>query len=91
MTVYGYARTDSTQMDEQADELLASGCTHVFSDLRTCGDAPGSGWRELVDTAQAGDTVRVVSWTRLAHSAETALLIQASLTSLGVHVETIKR
>ncbi|MGW2633827.1 recombinase family protein [Streptomyces chattanoogensis] len=89
MTVYGYARTDSTQIDDQAATLYESGCAIVFSDFRISTDAPGTGWQELVETVKAGDTVRVVGWTRLTRSAETAQFIRASLADLGVQVEVI--
>jgi DNA invertase Pin-like site-specific DNA recombinase len=89
MTTYGYARTDSVQIDDQATELYASGCETVFSDFKISSDAPGNGWRELVDTVRAGDTVRIVDWSRLSRSAATVAFIETSLADLGVGVETL--
>ncbi|WP_431980781.1 recombinase family protein [Streptomyces qinglanensis] len=90
MTVYGYARTDSAQIDDQAADLYASGCTTVFSDFRISRDDPGPGWRELVATVQEGDTVRVTHWSRLTRSADTAQFIRATLADLGVQVEALE-
>ncbi|WP_411140118.1 recombinase family protein [Streptomyces sp. x-80] len=90
MTVYGYARTDSAQIDDQAAELYESGCTTVFSDFRISTDEPGTGWRDLVGTVESGDTVRVLEWSRITRSADTARFIRDTLADLGVQVETIK-
>ncbi|MGG7570392.1 hypothetical protein [Streptomyces sirii] len=56
----------------------------MFSDFRISTDAPGTGWWELVETVQPGDTARVVGWSRLTRSAETAQFIRATLADLGV-------
>ncbi|AJC54232.1 hypothetical protein GZL_01636 [Streptomyces sp. 769] len=89
MTVYGYAMAASVESDDQAAELIASGCTHVFSDAHVSTEPPGSGWLELVDRVQRNDTVRIVNWGRLTRSTETARFIRTSLANLGVHVETL--
>ncbi|MEU5436858.1 recombinase family protein [Streptomyces sp. NPDC020719] len=90
MAIYGYARTDSAQIDEQAVSLSASGCDLVFSDFRISADAPGDGWRTLVDTVQPGDTVRVLGWSRLTRSVSTARFMEAALADLGVRVEVLE-
>ncbi|MBA0054281.1 hypothetical protein E0L36_26550 [Streptomyces sp. AJS327] len=90
MTTYGYARTDSAQVDDQAATLYAAGCEVVFSDFRISADDPGPGWRELVDAVGPGDTVRVVDWSRLTRSAEAARFIRSSLEDLGAHVEVLE-
>ena len=90
VTVYGYARTNSAQIDDQAAELSASGCSTVFSDFRISTEG-GDGWRRLVEAVQPGDTVRVVEWSRLTRDATTAGFIRDTLGALGVSVEVLGR
>ncbi|GAU67316.1 site-specific recombinase [Streptomyces sp. NBRC 110611] len=90
MTVYGYARAVTHKIDDQTEKLYASGCSTVFSDFRISTDAPGDGWRELVETVKAGDAVRVLSWPYLTRDVRTHEFIRASLADLGVQVETLE-
>ncbi|MFE5852009.1 recombinase family protein [Streptomyces sp. NPDC056500] len=89
MAIYGYARADSTGIDDQAAYLQAAGCTEVFSDFRISTDEPGPGWRRLIDAVQDGDTLRIGAWSRLTRRVDTAAAMRDMLATLGVRVEVV--
>ncbi|GAA2680321.1 recombinase family protein [Streptomyces lunalinharesii] len=89
MTVYGYVCSGSLHVDDLDRALFTSGCSQVFDDLVVSTLARAPGWRKLVGTVRAGDTVRVADWNNLSRDVETAEFITSTLTHLGVHVETL--
>lgn len=91
MAVYGYARTSTPWwIDKQVDRLRKSGCAVVFNEVRSVDDPPGDAWRDLIDTVQPGDTVRVVELSRLTRHRETAEFMLNTLGELGVQVQVVE-
>lgn len=90
MAVYGYARASVPQgIAGQVERLRESGCPVVFNEVRASPGPPGEAWQDLISTVQAGDTVRVVEWSRLTRSLETARFMQDALRELEVTIEEL--
>ncbi|EXU85255.1 recombinase family protein [Streptomyces noursei] len=87
MAVYGYVCSGSFKIDDLDRALFTSGCSEVFDDFAISTITPGPGWRKLLSTVRAGDTVRIADWANLSRDAKTAEFITSTLVDLGVRVE----
>lgn len=82
MTTLGYARSAAGSIAKQEMRLLAAGCQRVYVDL----GHPAAGWRECESVLQDGDTLKVVTASRISRDATTLLDAVKSLRGRGVWV-----
>jgi DNA invertase Pin-like site-specific DNA recombinase len=68
--------------------LRGAGCERVFSDVRVSTEL-GEGWAELMQVAEAGDTIRVADLSRLTRSPMQAAIMLRALDERGLAVEEL--
>ncbi|WP_325347132.1 recombinase family protein [Xylophilus sp.] len=90
-TLIGYARVSTGDQDLriQRDELLAAGCSRLFSEKITGTHAARPELARMLDHLRKGDVVIVSRLDRLARSTRDLLEISEQLLSMGVGLRSL--
>lgn len=96
-TFWGYIRASTEEqrgtLITQREELEEAGCARVFVDDDQSGMSnmtdEGTAWRELIDIAQPGDRVVVISLSRLGRENHELIYAVGQLNKRGVSVWTL--
>lgn len=96
MTIYGYARVSTagqerggTSLTTQSEQLTTAGATHIVCEVMSGAVANRPKLDELLGTLQAGDTLLVCRFDRLARSTRHLLDIVDTLNGRGVHFRSL--
>ena len=94
---YGYARVskaddDSKNLDTQLRLLAGHGIRPelVFSDVASGRSLARSGWQDLTDVVQTGDTIAVAFLDRFSRNFEEGVRIQADLIDRNIGIVAIR-
>lgn len=88
----GYARvsTQDQNLDRQLDNLRSAGCERIFNEKMTGTRSDRPELRNMLLTLRAGDVLVIDSFSRLSRSTKDLLDLVDRLTSMGVHLVSLK-
>ena len=88
----GYARvsTQDQNLDRQLDNLAAAGCERIFNEKMTGTKSDRPELKTMLLTLRPGDTLVIDSFSRLSRSTKDLLDLVEKLTSMGVHLVSLK-
>ena len=88
----GYARvsTQDQNLDRQLDNLKAAGCERIFNEKMTGTKSDRPELRTMLLTLRSGDILVIDSFSRLSRSTKDLLDLVEKLTSMGVHLVSLK-
>ena len=88
----GYARvsTQDQNLDRQLDNLRAAGCERIFNEKMTGTKADRPELKTMLLTLRSGDVLVIDSFSRLSRSTKDLLQLVEQLTSMGVHLVSLK-
>lgn len=88
----GYARvsTQDQNLDRQIDNLTAAGCERIFNEKMTGTKSDRPELKTMLLTLRPGDTLVIDSFSRLSRSTKDLLDLVEKLTSMGVHLVSLK-
>ena len=94
---YGYARVskaedDAKNLDTQLQELQRHGIRRdlIFTDVASGRSLARSGWQDLMDVVQTGDTIAVAFLDRFSRNFEEGVRIQAGLIDRDIGIVAIR-
>lgn len=92
-TIYGYARVSSTSqnLDSQLQALNDAGVqqSNIYTDKATGKNINRQGLQELLKAIQAGDTIVVTKFDRLARSLKDGIELIEELTNRGIKLNIL--
>lgn len=88
----GYARvsTQDQNLERQLDALNAAGCERIFNEKMTGTKSDRPELKTMLLTLREGDTLVVESFSRLSRSTKDLLAMVDKLSSMGVHLVSLK-
>ena len=88
----GYARvsTQDQNLDRQLDNLRAAGCERIFNEKMTGTKSDRPELKTMLLTLRSGDILVIDSFSRLSRSTKDLLDLVERLTSMGVHLVSLK-
>ena len=88
----GYARvsTQDQNLDRQLDNLRAAGCERIFNEKMTGTKSDRPELKTMLLTLRSGDILVIDSFSRLSRSTKDLLDLVEKLTSMGVHLVSLK-
>ena len=88
----GYARvsTQDQNLDRQLDNLRSAGCDRIFNEKMTGTRSDRPELRTMLLTLRQGDVLVIDSFSRLSRSTKDLLDLVDRLTSMGVHLVSLK-
>lgn len=88
----GYARvsTQDQNLDRQLDNLKAAGCERIFNEKMTGTKSDRPELKTMLLTLRQGDILVIDSFSRLSRSTKDLLELVEKLTSMGVHLVSLK-
>lgn len=88
----GYARvsTQDQNLDRQLDNLRAAGCERIFNEKITGTKSDRPELKTMLLTLRSGDILVIDSFSRLSRSTKDLLQLVEQLTSMGVHLVSLK-
>lgn len=88
----GYARvsTQDQNLDRQLDNLRAAGCERIFNEKMTGTKSDRPELKTMLMTLRSGDVLVIDSFSRLSRSTKDLLQLVEQLTSMGVHLVSLK-
>lgn len=88
----GYARvsTQDQNLDRQLDNLRQAGCERIFNEKMTGTRSDRPELKTMLLTLRAGDILVIDSFSRLSRSTKDLLDLVEKLTSMGVHLVSLK-
>ena len=88
----GYARvsTQDQNLDRQLDNLRAAGCERIFNEKMTGTKSDRPELKTMLLTLRSGDILVIDSFSRLSRSTKDLLDLVDKLTSMGVHLVSLK-
>ena len=88
----GYARvsTQDQNLDRQLDNLRAAGCERIFNEKMTGTKSDRPELKAMLLTLRSGDILVIDSFSRLSRSTKDLLALVDQLTSMNVHLVSLK-
>lgn len=88
----GYARvsTQDQNLDRQLDNLRAAGCERIFNEKMTGTKSDRPELKTMLLTLRSGDILVIDSFSRLSRSTKDLLELVEKLTTMGVHLVSLK-
>lgn len=88
----GYARvsTQDQNLDRQMDNLRAAGCERIFNEKMTGTKSDRPELKTMLLTLRSGDILVIDSFSRLSRSTKDLLQLVDQLTSMGIHLVSLK-
>lgn len=88
----GYARvsTQDQNLDRQLDNLRTAGCERIFNEKMTGTKSDRPELKTMLLTLRSGDILVIDSFSRLSRSTKDLLDLVDKLTSMGVHLVSLK-
>ena len=88
----GYARvsTQDQNLDRQLDNLRSAGCERIFNEKMTGTKSDRPELNTMMMTLRSGDILVIDSFSRLSRSTKDLLMLVDKLTTMGVHLVSLK-